>query len=73
MSEIEYSGRVPLNGRDVIKLLEKNGWRLMWTKGDNRIFGDGEGRTTIICGRVGDDIRPGNYSAIFEANSYQGP
>jgi predicted RNA binding protein YcfA (HicA-like mRNA interferase family) len=38
---------VPLKVREVIKLLEKNGWRLMRTKGDHRIFGDGEGRTTV--------------------------
>ncbi len=54
---------MPLKVREVIKLLEKNGWRLLRKKGDHRIFGDGEGRTTVISGRTGDDVRPGTYSA----------
>ena len=73
LAEIEYPDLVPLKVREVIKLLEKNGWRLMRTKGDHRIFSDGEGRTTVISGRTGDDVRPGTYSAILSANWYQGP
>jgi predicted RNA binding protein YcfA (HicA-like mRNA interferase family) len=44
----------------------------MRTKGDDRILGDGEGRTTVISGRTGDNVRPGTYIAILSANWYQG-
>ena len=70
---MEYPGLVPLKVREVIKLLEKNGWRLMRTKGDHRIFGDGEGRTTVISGRTGDDVRPGTYSAILRQTGIKDP
>lgn len=55
---------MPLNVREVIKLLEANGWRLMRTKGDHRIYRDDEGRTTVVSGNTGDDVRPGTYRAI---------
>jgi hypothetical protein len=45
--ERSYPDLVPLKVREVIKLLEKNGWRLMRTKGDHRIFSDGEGRPPL--------------------------
>ncbi len=56
---------MPLKVREVIRLLEKNGWRLLRTKGDHRIYGDSEGRTPVLSGGAGDDVRPGTYRAIL--------
>jgi predicted RNA binding protein YcfA (HicA-like mRNA interferase family) len=55
---------VPLKVREVIKILEKAGWHIR-TAGDHRIFRSGDGRTTIVSGKLGDDVRPGTYRAIL--------
>ena len=60
-----YSNVVPLKVREVIKLLEQNGWRLMRTRGDHRVFRNEEGKTTVLSGNSGDDMRPGTYRAIL--------
>jgi predicted RNA binding protein YcfA (HicA-like mRNA interferase family) len=64
---------VPLKVREVIKLLETNGWRLMRTKGDHRIYRDDEGRTTVVSGNTGDDVRPGTYRAILRQTGIKEP
>jgi len=56
---------VPLKIREVIKLLEKNGGRLVRKKGDHRVFRNDEGKTTVISGKTSDDVRPGTYGAIL--------
>jgi predicted RNA binding protein YcfA (HicA-like mRNA interferase family) len=57
--------RVPLKVRQVIKVLENAGWRNVRTKGDHRVFHHPDGRTTIVSGSLGDDVRPGTYKAIL--------
>ena len=52
---------MPLKVREVVRLLEQNGWRLERTTGDHRIFRNGDGRITIVSGRLGDDVRPGTF------------
>ena len=64
---------MPLKVREVIKLLEKNVWRLLRTKGDHRIYGDNEGRTTVLSGQTGDDVRPGTYRAILRQTGIKDP
>ena len=53
--------------RDVIKLLEADGWALVTTRGRHRQFKHPEkpGRVTI-AGRPGHDLAPGTYSSILK-------
>jgi len=64
---------VPLKVREVIKLLEKHGWRLVRTTGDHRVFRSAEGRITVVSGKAGDDVRPGTYSAILRQTGIKEP
>jgi predicted RNA binding protein YcfA (HicA-like mRNA interferase family) len=57
--------RMPLKVREVIRRLQAAGWRHIRTAGDHRIFRSGDGRTTVISGKLGDDVRPGTYRAIL--------
>ncbi|MBI2684798.1 MAG: type II toxin-antitoxin system HicA family toxin [Acidobacteria bacterium] len=52
--------------RELIKLLEKAGWRHSRTSGDHRIYKHSDGRITVVSGRLGDDVRPGTYRAILK-------
>jgi predicted RNA binding protein YcfA (HicA-like mRNA interferase family) len=56
---------VPLKVREVIKELEDAGWVQVRTKGDHRVFRYSDGRTTVVSGKLGDDVRPGTYKAIL--------
>jgi predicted RNA binding protein YcfA (HicA-like mRNA interferase family) len=56
---------VPLKVRDVIKTLEKAGWRHARTSGDHRVFRSPDGRITVVSGKLGDHVRPGTYRAIL--------
>jgi predicted RNA binding protein YcfA (HicA-like mRNA interferase family) len=56
---------VPLKVREVIRELEKAGWQHVRTKGDHRVFRNSDGRTTVVSGKFGDDVRPGTYNAIL--------
>jgi len=49
--------RIAAEVREVIKALEKAGWRHVRTAGDHRVFRSSDGRTTIVSGRLGDDGR----------------
>jgi predicted RNA binding protein YcfA (HicA-like mRNA interferase family) len=51
--------------RDVIKALEKAGWRHVRTTGDHRVFRGPDGRITVVSGGIGDDVRLGTYRAIL--------
>jgi predicted RNA binding protein YcfA (HicA-like mRNA interferase family) len=55
----------PLKVREVIKKLEKSGWVHVRTSGDHRVFRQADGRTTVVSGGLGDDVRPGTYRAIL--------
>jgi predicted RNA binding protein YcfA (HicA-like mRNA interferase family) len=56
---------VPLKVREVIKALEKAGWRQVRVKGDHRVLRHSDGRITVVSGQLGDDVRPGTYKAIL--------
>jgi predicted RNA binding protein YcfA (HicA-like mRNA interferase family) len=56
---------VPLKVRELIWLLETNGWRHIRTNGSHRIFRHPDGRTTVISGKFGNDVRVGVYRAIL--------
>ena len=53
--------------REVIKLLEANGWYLVTTKGSHRQYKHPAkpGRVTI-AGRSGDDLAPGTLNSILK-------
>jgi predicted RNA binding protein YcfA (HicA-like mRNA interferase family) len=52
--------------RDVIKLIESDGWRLKNTRGSHRQYKHlvKKGRVTVP-GNLGDDVRPGTLSSIL--------
>lgn len=54
-----------LKVRDVIKALERAGWRHVRTTGDHRVFRGSDGRITVVSGKLSDDVRPGTYRAIL--------
>lgn len=52
--------------RDVIRLLEQNGWMLIATSGSHRQFKHPTrpGRVTV-AGKPSDDLAPGTLNSIF--------
>ncbi|MBZ5595767.1 MAG: type II toxin-antitoxin system HicA family toxin [Acidobacteriia bacterium] len=62
---------MPVKVRELIKTLEKAGWRHVRTSGDHRVFRSSDGRITVVSGRQGDDVRPGTYRAILRQTGIQ--
>lgn len=60
--------------RDVIKLIEENGWYLVTTKGSHRQYKHPKktGRVTI-AGHPNDDLAPGTQSSIFKQAQVEKP
>jgi predicted RNA binding protein YcfA (HicA-like mRNA interferase family) len=60
--------------RDVIKLIESDGWYLVATKGRHRQYKHPtkSGRVTI-AGRPSDDLAPGTLNSIFKQAHVQKP
>jgi predicted RNA binding protein YcfA (HicA-like mRNA interferase family) len=56
---------VPVKVRELIRTLEKAGWRHVRTSGDHRVFQNPDGRITVVSGKLGDDVRPGTYRAVL--------
>jgi predicted RNA binding protein YcfA (HicA-like mRNA interferase family) len=53
--------------RDVIKLVENNGWRLVRTKGSHRQFRHpSEPGTVTVAGHPSLDIPPGTLNSILK-------
>jgi predicted RNA binding protein YcfA (HicA-like mRNA interferase family) len=53
--------------RDVIKLLEKDGWYLSRTRGSHRQYKHPSKSGLItIAGKPGDDLAPGTLNSIFK-------
>ena len=65
--------RVPVKVRELIRLLETNGWRHIRTNGSHRIFRHPDGRTTVISGKSSNDIRIGTYRAILRQTGMEEP
>ena len=57
-----------LKVRDVIKMIEEDGWYLVGTKGSHRQYRHSSkpGRVTVP-GHLGDDLAPGNTEQCFQA------
>lgn len=56
-----------LKVREVIRLIEKDGWQLVATKGSHRQFKHSTkpGRVTI-AGKPSDDMAPGTLNSVFK-------
>jgi predicted RNA binding protein YcfA (HicA-like mRNA interferase family) len=68
-----FSSTVPNKVREVIKMLEKAGWRHVRTSGNHRVFRSPDGRITIVSGNLGDDVKPGTYRAILRQTGIKEP
>lgn len=52
--------------KEVIELLEQNGWEYKRTKGDHRIFyRKGARRPIVIPGNLNDDLKDGTLGSIL--------
>jgi len=59
--------------RDLIRLLEQNGWVLDRTRGDHRQFLHPNRRGVVtVSGNLGRDIPPGTLNAILKAAGVKG-
>ena len=53
--------------RDVIKLLERNGWRVARQRGSHRQFRHPKKRGLVtIAGKLSEDLAPGTLRSIFK-------
>ena len=59
--------------RDLIKIIEKDGWYLVVTRGSHRQFKHPvkSGRVTI-AGRASDDLAPGTLNSVFKQAKLKG-
>ncbi len=53
--------------RDIIKMIEQDGWQLVVTRGSHRQYKhlSKPGRVTI-AGKAGDDLAPGTLNSILK-------
>ncbi len=60
--------------RDVVKLIEADGWYMVATKGSHRQYKHPtkRGRVTI-AGHLNDDLAPGTLNSIFKQAKLQKP
>lgn len=53
--------------RDVIRVIEKDGWRLVRTKGSHRQFQHyGKAGTVTVAGKLGVDVPRGTLNSILK-------
>jgi len=71
---IEGYNRMAMKVREVIKLIEKDGWYLVATRGSHRQYKHPSkpGRVTI-AGRPSHDLAPGTLNSIFKQAQLQRP
>jgi len=56
-----------LKGKDVIKLIEKNGWTLARVRGSHRQFHHpSKPGTVTIAGKEGVDMPPGTLNSVLK-------
>ena len=65
--QLHSTGGIILKVREIIKIIEADGWYLVVTKGSHRQFKHPEktGRITI-AGHLTDDLAPGTLNSIFK-------
>jgi predicted RNA binding protein YcfA (HicA-like mRNA interferase family) len=71
---IEGYNPMAMKVREVIKLIEKDGWYLVATRGSHRQYKHPSkpGRVTI-AGRPSHDLAPGTLNSIFKQAQLQRP
>ena len=53
--------------RDLLRLIDSDGWRLVRTRGSHRQFKHDEKPGLVtVPGKPGDDIAPGTYNSILK-------
>jgi len=58
--------------REVIKLLESDGWRLAWTSGSHRQFKHPTKPGTVtVSGKSGLDMPPGTLNSVLKQAGLQ--
>jgi predicted RNA binding protein YcfA (HicA-like mRNA interferase family) len=64
---IKTTGGCILKVREIIKIIETDGWYIVATKGSHRQYKHPEkpGRITI-AGHLADDLAPGTMNSIFK-------
>ena len=68
-----YQGYALMKVRDIIKMLEEDGWNRVKAKGGHRQFKhpNKSGRVTI-SGKPSDDLAPGTLNSIFKQAGFVG-
>ena len=71
---MEGYSRIAMKVREVIKLIEQDGWYLVATRGSHRQYKHPTkpGRVTI-AGRPGHSLAPGTLNSIFKQAQLQRP
>lgn len=61
--------------RDVIKLIEQDGWYLVRTKGSHKQYKHPvkQGVVSIACHKASDDLAPGTLNSILKQAQLQKP
>jgi len=72
--EIKLRQAVEMKIRDVVKLIEADGWYMVATKGSHRQYKHSvkTGRVTI-AGHPNDDLAPGTLNSIFKQAKLKKP
>lgn len=70
--KIKTNGGHILKVREIIRLIEADGWYLVATKGSHRQYKhpDKPGRITI-AGHLADDLAPGTMNSIFKQAQFK--
>ncbi len=70
---LQGTGGIILRVREIIKMIEADGWYLVATKGSHRQYKHPEktGRITI-AGHLTDDLAPGTMNSIFKQAQLKG-
>lgn len=60
--------------RDVIRMIERDGWRLDRQRGSHRIYQHPERRGTVtVAGKPGGEVPPKTLASIFKQAGSRGP
>lgn len=60
--------------RDVVRLIEDDGWHLVATKGSHRQYKhDSKPGRVTIAGHSNDDLAPGTLNSVFKQAQLQKP
>ena len=57
-----------MKARDIVKMIEKDGWYLVRQKGSHRQYKHGtkQGLVTIAAHKMSDEIAPGTLNSIYK-------